>query len=47
MDDYSAIILCYGVIVVPMLIAIWICGGPAEFFDMIVGGFKNIFEGLI
>ena len=47
MDDYSAFILCYGVIFVPTLIAVLFCGGPAEFFDTIVGGFKSIFEGLI
>lgn len=47
MDDYSAFILCYCCIFMPTLIATWYCGGPAEFFDTIVGGFKTIFEGLI
>lgn len=47
MDDYSAFSLCYCLIFLPTLIAVLFCGGPAEFFDMIVGGFKSIFEGLI
>ena len=46
MDDYTALIVCWGCIALPTAIA-FITFGPATVFDTIVGGFKSMLGGLI
>ena len=46
MDDYSALIVCWGFIVVPTMI-VFITFGPATVFDAIVEGFKMMLGGLL
>ena len=46
MDDYSALIVCWGGIALPTVIA-FITFGPATVFDAIVEGFKTMLGGMI
>ena len=46
MDDYSALIICWGGIALPTAMA-FIIFGPATVFDTIVEGFKTMLGGLM
>ena len=41
-SDYDAFLFCYVGVFFPTIIGVWYCGGPDDFFDMIVGGFKTV-----
>ena len=46
MDDYSALIVCWGGIALPTVM-IFTVFGPATVFDAIVEGFKMMLGGLL
>lgn len=41
-SDYDALLFCYAGVAFPTMVGVWYCGGPDNFFDMIVGGFKTV-----
>lgn len=43
-SDYDALLFCYAGVFFPMMVGVWYCGGPDDFFDMIVGGFHTVWD---